>query len=38
MKPAHTHFARLVGPVIPAMIDHLELGLSQLGETWELHR
>ncbi|MBI3184820.1 MAG: phage tail protein [Myxococcales bacterium] len=37
MKPAHTHFARLVEPVIPEVIDHLELGLSELGETWVLH-
>jgi phage tail-like protein len=36
MKPAHTHF-RLVEPVIPEVIDHLELGLSELGETWLLH-
>ncbi len=37
MKPAHTHFARLVEPVIPEVIDHLELGLSELGENWMLH-
>jgi hypothetical protein len=37
MKPAHTHFARLVEPVIPEVIDHLELGLSELGESWVLH-
>lgn len=36
MKPAHTHF-RIVEPVIPEVIDHLELGLSELGETWLLH-
>jgi phage tail-like protein len=36
MKPAHTHF-RVVEPVIPEIIDHLELGLSELGETWLLH-
>ena len=36
MKPAHTHF-RVVEPVIPEVIDHLELGLSELGETWLLH-
>lgn len=36
MKPAHTHF-RVVEPVIPEFIDHLELGLSELGETWLLH-
>jgi phage tail-like protein len=37
MRPAHTHFARLVEPVIPEQIDHLELGRSELGETWVLH-
>jgi phage tail-like protein len=37
MKPAHTHFARLVEPLIPEVIDHLELGLSELGDTWLLH-
>jgi phage tail-like protein len=36
MKPAHTHF-RVVEPIIPEIIDHLELGLSELGETWLLH-
>jgi phage tail-like protein len=36
MKPAHTHF-RIVEPVIPEIIDHLELGISELGETWLLH-
>jgi phage tail-like protein len=37
MKPAHTHFARLVEPIIPETVDHLELDLSELGETCELH-
>ena len=37
LKPAHTHFARLVEPVPPEVVDHLELGLSELGERWELH-
>lgn len=36
MKPAHTHF-RVVEPFIPEVIDHVELGLSELGETWLLH-
>lgn len=36
MKPAHTHF-RIVEPSIPEVIDHLELGLSELGENWLLH-
>lgn len=37
MRPAHTHFVRLVEPAIPEFIDHLELGLSELGENWMLH-
>jgi phage tail-like protein len=37
MKPAHTHLARIVEPEIPELIDHVELGLSELGETWVLH-
>lgn len=37
MKPAHTHFVRLVEPTIPEVLDHVELGLSELGETWVLH-
>lgn len=37
MKPAHTHFVRLVEPAIPEIVDHLELGLSDLGQTWVLH-
>jgi phage tail-like protein len=37
MKPAHTHFARLVEPAPPEIIDHVELGLSELGDTWILH-
>ena len=37
MKPVHTHFARLVEPVIPEVLDHVELGLSDLGDNWELH-
>lgn len=37
MKPAHTHFARLVEPTIPEVVDHVELGESELGKTWELH-
>ena len=37
MKPAHTHFLRLVEPVVPEVVDHLELGLSELGENWLLH-
>jgi phage tail-like protein len=37
MRPAHTHFVRLVEPTLPETIDHLELGLSDLGENWLLH-
>ncbi len=37
MKPAHTHFIQLIEPEIPLVIDHLELGYSELGENWELH-
>lgn len=37
MKPAHTHCIELIEPTIPDTIDHLELGLSELGENWELH-
>jgi phage tail-like protein len=37
MKPGHTHFARLVEPVPPEVVDQVELGLSELGEIWELH-
>ncbi len=37
MKPAHTHLARIVEPEVPEVIDHLELGLSELGTEWLLH-
>lgn len=38
MKPAHTHFVELLEPVAPPEeINHLELGLSSLGENWNLH-
>lgn len=37
MRPAHTHLARIVEPVIPEIVDHAELGLSELGESWVLH-
>jgi phage tail-like protein len=37
MKPAHTHFLGFVEPTAPVIIDHLELGLSELGVEWELH-
>jgi len=37
LKPAHTHFVDLVEPFPPVIPDHWELGLSDLGETSELH-
>jgi len=37
MKPAHTHFVFLIEPTPPTVIDHIELGLSELGVTWDLH-
>ncbi len=37
MKPAHTHFVKLFEPFIPLVLDHMELGLSELGENWYLH-
>lgn len=37
MKPAHTHFVRLVQPIPPVVVDHLELGYSELGVNWQLH-
>lgn len=37
MKPVHTHFARLVEPSSPTAIDHIELGVSDLGIEWTLH-
>lgn len=37
MKPAHTHFVTLIEPTPPDVIDHLEVGLSELGVDWDLH-
>jgi phage tail-like protein len=37
LKPAQTHFARLVEPTPPEAIDHVDLGVSELGENWVLH-
>jgi phage tail-like protein len=37
LKPAQTHFARLAEPTPPEAIDHVELGISELGEDWVLH-
>jgi len=35
MKPAHTHLGSIIEPTIDP--NHLELGTSGLGDTWELH-
>jgi phage tail-like protein len=37
MKPAQTHFARLLEPVPPEVVDQVELGMSELGDRWVLH-
>lgn len=37
LRPAQTHFARLVEPVPPEVVDHVELGISELGDSWVLH-
>lgn len=37
LKPAHTHFVDFVGPLPPILPNHWELGLSDLGETTDLH-
>lgn len=38
MKRVGTHLINIVEPVPPLVIDHLELGLSELGDTqWDLH-
>ena len=37
LKPAHTHFVTLVEPAPPALIDHWELGVSEVGVTTDLH-
>ncbi|MGE0325902.1 MAG: Ig-like domain-containing protein [Polyangiaceae bacterium] len=37
LKPAHTHFVDLVEPVPPAVLDHWELGLSEVGVETALH-
>lgn len=37
MKPAHTHLININEPTPPDVVDHLELGLSELGTEWELH-
>jgi phage tail-like protein len=37
MKPAHCHLVRIVEPSDTVVIDHLELGLSELNNNWSLH-
>lgn len=37
MKPSHTHFVELVEPTPAVVIDHVELGLSELGVSFDLH-
>ncbi len=37
MRCAREHFVNLLEPTTPTVIDHLELGLSSLGEEWILH-
>lgn len=37
LKPAHTHFVDLYEPHPPAVVDHWLLGVSELGETSDLH-
>lgn len=37
LKPAHTHHVRTNEPTPPVVIDHVELGLSELGDEFTLH-
>lgn len=37
MKPAHTHFLGIIEPTSLGVIDHVELGLSELGDEFILH-
>lgn len=37
LKPAHTHLIHILEPVPPEVIDHVELGLSELGDEFVLH-
>jgi phage tail-like protein len=37
LKPAPTHFVRLIEPQPPASFDHWELGVSLLGDSTLLH-
>ena len=36
MKPAHTHY-HIIEPTDPEFVDHVELGLSELGFNFDLH-
>jgi phage tail-like protein len=37
MRPAHTHFVDLIEPGPPPTFEHWELGVSELGESTDLH-
>lgn len=37
MKPAHTHLKRIVDPTPPVVLDHWEIGESELGVDTLLH-
>lgn len=37
MKPGHTHLIDIIDPTSVIVIDHLELGFSELGDNWILH-
>jgi phage tail-like protein len=37
MQPVYMHFKGITEPSTPATIDHIELGLSELGLNWTLH-
>ena len=37
LKPAHTHFVALIEPLPQAVVDHWILGVSELGESTDLH-
>lgn len=37
MKPAHTHLVAITEPAASLVIDHVELGLSELGDEFILH-
>ena len=37
LKPAHTHFVDLIEPLPPAVPDHWEIGVSEVGVTTRMH-